>query len=60
MEAINSLSKSYGVKITYASSNGMIEREGKLEWSAMKLDVNGFQDAEKSFRLCGQSNSCIN
>jgi hypothetical protein len=25
MEAINSLSKSYGVKITYASSNGMIE-----------------------------------
>lgn len=59
IKAIKDIAKPYGVKIMCAYSNGMIKEKG-LKWSYMKLDITGSRDIEKNFKICGQSNSCIN
>jgi len=47
---INILSTEHHVKVVWLNTNV------KLHWWKMKLDVNGFQDKNKNFRFCLQSN----
>jgi MoaA/NifB/PqqE/SkfB family radical SAM enzyme len=50
---ISRLARLHGVKIVYIE-------EAKAKWWGMKLDFNGQQNADENFRLCSQSNRCIN
>jgi MoaA/NifB/PqqE/SkfB family radical SAM enzyme len=50
---INNLAIQHNVKIVYLNA------KTEFKWSDMKLDINGAQDIEESFRLCPLSNVCI-
>ena len=51
---IDRLARQHDVKIVYLSN-----KTGLL-WCDMKLDVKGRQNMDESFKLCPQSNVCIN
>ena len=53
-EEINILARKHKVKVIY------LNNKTGLHWNNMKLDVNGGQNPQESFKLCSQSNFCIN
>ena len=53
IDQINDLAMQYNVKIAY------FDTKAGFKWADMKLDINGSQNFEESFRLCPLSNICI-
>ena len=53
-DEINSLAEQHNVKVIF------LNNKTGLHWNNMRLDVNGGQNIEESFKLCSQSNFCIN
>jgi len=52
-EQINNLARQYSVKLVYQ------DNKTEFLWFKTKLDKNGRQNIEKSFKFCEMSNECI-
>ncbi|MDR1416583.1 MAG: radical SAM protein [Prevotellaceae bacterium] len=52
-DAIKRLAKKHEVALT------LPDRDVKTQWWKIHLDLSGSQNAEKNFRLCAMSNTCI-